>query len=69
GYGILVQQTSRLERMYGHDGGNDIFSSDWRELGSTGLILFTAGLGDDAEKAMRLLLREQLLPDRFFTQQ
>jgi len=71
GYGLMVQNISKLGRMYGHDGSsaNDSFSSDWRELSSTGLILFAAGRGTDAEEAMRLILREQPIPDRLFSRQ
>jgi CubicO group peptidase (beta-lactamase class C family) len=58
GYGLMMQDTSRHGRVYWHDGQNDLFSSEWRELGSNGLQVFTAGRGQDAFEAMKLMLGE-----------
>jgi hypothetical protein len=53
-----VQDLAGHGRVYGHDGGNDLFSADWRELGTTGVIFFTAGRGQDAVDAMQLILNQ-----------
>jgi CubicO group peptidase (beta-lactamase class C family) len=58
GYGLEVQDLPGHGRVYGHDGGNDVFSADWRELGTTGVIFFTAGRGQDAVDAMQFILNE-----------
>jgi CubicO group peptidase (beta-lactamase class C family) len=58
GYGLEVQDLAGHGRVYGHDGGNDLFSAEWRELGTTGPLFFTAGRGQDAVDAMQLILKE-----------
>lgn len=62
GYGVMVQEVPGYGRIYWHDGENDLFSSEWRELGPNGLQVFTAGRGRDAFAAMRLILRRLGLP-------
>ena len=64
GYGLIVQDFPEHGRTYGHDGGNDLFSAEWLELSTTGLIIFTAGRGEDAIDAMRLIINEHRIPDR-----
>jgi CubicO group peptidase (beta-lactamase class C family) len=58
GYGLMMQDMPPHGRVYWHDGENDHFSSEWRELGTSGLIVFTAGRDKDAFEAMRIILRE-----------
>ncbi|MGF1621028.1 MAG: serine hydrolase domain-containing protein [Rhodomicrobiaceae bacterium] len=58
GYGLMMQDAPPHGRIYWHDGENDHFSSEWRELGASGLIAFTAGRDKDAFEAMRIILSE-----------
>jgi hypothetical protein len=34
GYGLVVQDHTKLGRIYWHDGGNDIFSAIWKPVAS-----------------------------------
>lgn len=56
GFGLVVEEIARLGTVYWHDGGNDVFSAEWRALGAEGAVLFTAGTGEDGFEAMSLLL-------------
>ena len=58
GYGLMIQDMAPHGRVYWHDGENDVFSSEFRELGNSGLIVMTAGRDRDAFEAMRLILRD-----------
>jgi len=58
GYGLMLRNTRAHGTVYGHDGQNDVFSAEWRDLGDSGLTIFTAGRGKDAFRAMKLILRE-----------
>ncbi|MBV6633133.1 MAG: hypothetical protein KI792_08890, partial [Alphaproteobacteria bacterium] len=56
GYGLVVEQSADHGLVYWHDGGNDLFSAEWRHLSDHDTTLFTAGLSDDAFIAMEHLL-------------
>lgn len=58
GYGLMIQDMPPHGRVYWHDGENDVFSSEFRELVNSGLIVMTAGRDRDAFEAMRLILRD-----------
>ena len=57
GYGLVVERSSRFGTVYWHDGGNEVFSAEWRYLGDLKTTLFLAGPGKDAFEGMDLLLR------------
>jgi len=57
GYGIMVNDMPGHGTVYGHDGENEVFSAEWRDLSERGLVIFTAGRGQDAFRAMKLILR------------
>ncbi len=56
GYGLVVQPLADGSRMFWHDGGNDIFSAEWRHFSSSGVTLFSAGQGEAAFDAMEIML-------------
>ena len=56
GYGVVVEECPDLGKIYWHDGGNEIFSAEWRHLADQRTTLFVAGLGDDAFEGMSVLL-------------
>ena len=56
GYGIVVEPQADGEAVYWHDGGNEIFSAEWRYSTATGLTLFSAGTGEAAFDAMAAML-------------
>lgn len=58
GYGLVVQPLADGTNMYWHDGGNSIFSADWRHFGKTGATFFAAGQGSSAFKAMAAILAD-----------
>ncbi|MEO0637065.1 MAG: serine hydrolase [Pseudomonadota bacterium] len=53
GYGLVVEQLSDGSHVYWHDGGNDLFSAEWRHFEKSGLTVFTAGTGNAAFEAMK----------------
>lgn len=58
GYGIMVKDMPGHGNVYWHDGENDVFSAEWRDLSERGLVIFTAGRGKDAFRAMKLILAD-----------
>lgn len=56
GYGLVVEPQANGETVYWHDGGNDIFSAEWRHSTATGLTLFSAGTGEAAFDAMAAMM-------------
>ncbi|MDX8349030.1 serine hydrolase domain-containing protein [Cognatiyoonia sp. IB215446] len=52
GYGLVVEPLADGNVLYWHDGGNDIFSAEWRHFAKTGDTYFTAGTGESAFDAM-----------------
>lgn len=52
GYGLVVQPVDNGRTIYWHDGGNDIFSAEWRYDTKSGVTLFSAGRGEAAFDAM-----------------
>ena len=58
GYGIVVEHSDDLGTLYWHDGGNDLFSAEWRYLADRQVALFTAGHREDAFEAMEDLLKQ-----------
>ncbi|MDX8351999.1 serine hydrolase domain-containing protein [Cognatiyoonia sp. IB215182] len=56
GYGLVVEKLENGSVMFWHDGGNDIFSAEWRHLADTGQTYFTAGTGSAAFDAMESIL-------------
>jgi len=58
GYGLMIQDLPGRGRVYWHDGDNDLFSSEWRDLSENGVILFTAGRRADAFTAMKLMMKD-----------
>ncbi len=57
GYGLVVERSESLGTVYWHDGGNEVFSAEWRHLDAYGTTLFAAGPGDGGFDAMELLLQ------------
>lgn len=53
GYGLVVEPGDNQNVIYWHDGGNEVFSAEWRYDTRTGVTLFTAGRGRSAFEAMR----------------
>ncbi len=58
GYGLVVEHADDLGTIYWHDGGNDLFSAEWRHLADRDITLFTAGLDEQAFEAMESLLEQ-----------
>lgn len=56
GYGLVVQPLADGSNLLWHDGGNDIFSAEWRHVSASGVTLFSAGRGDAAFDAMAMML-------------
>lgn len=52
GYGLVTETLASGEKTYWHDGGNEVFSAEWRHSADTGVTLFSAGRGRAAFKAM-----------------
>ena len=63
GYGLFVRDIPNHGRTYGHDGGNHVFTAEWIELLEAEIIVFAAGLGEDAIDAMELMIEQDRLPD------
>ncbi|MGI9373916.1 MAG: serine hydrolase domain-containing protein [Hyphomicrobiales bacterium] len=63
GYGLFIRDIPNHGRTYGHDGGNDVFTAEWIELKQEGVVIFTAGLGEDAIDAMELIIEQEHIPD------
>ncbi|MGI9401935.1 MAG: serine hydrolase domain-containing protein [Rhizobiaceae bacterium] len=63
GYGLFVRDIPLHGHTYGHDGGNDVFTAEWMELPQAEVIIFTAGLGEDAIDAMELIVEQEHLLD------
>jgi CubicO group peptidase (beta-lactamase class C family) len=55
GYGLVVQESSRVGPYYWHDGGNGVYGAQWQYFTDTGEIHFTAGVDDTASRAIGLL--------------
>ncbi|MEO0918548.1 MAG: serine hydrolase domain-containing protein [Pseudomonadota bacterium] len=56
GYGMVVEPLEDGTHVFWHDGGNDIFSAEWRHLSRSGVTFFSAGQGEAAFDAMSLIL-------------
>lgn len=56
GYGLVVEPRGQQDTVYWHDGGNEIFSAEWRYETGSGVTLFTAGRGDAAFEAMNEMM-------------
>ncbi len=56
GYGLVVERLEDGTQMLWHDGGNDIFSAEWRHFSNSGVTYFSAGKGDAAFDAMSIIL-------------
>ncbi|MEM8824752.1 MAG: serine hydrolase domain-containing protein [Pseudomonadota bacterium] len=56
GYGLVVEPLDNGEQLLWHDGGNDIFSAEWRHLTASGVTFFSAGRGEAAFDAMSMIL-------------
>ncbi|MBE7386226.1 MAG: beta-lactamase family protein [Leptolyngbya sp. SIO1E4] len=52
GYGLVVQDIDGIGQLYWHDGGNQVFSAQWADYSEHRDLVFTAGTGEDAFKAM-----------------
>ncbi len=52
GYGMVVEPVGNGRAIYWHDGGNDVFSAEWRHDTESGVTLFSAGRGGAAFDAM-----------------
>ncbi|MFQ6549973.1 serine hydrolase domain-containing protein [Aestuariibius sp. 2305UL40-4] len=48
GYGLVVEDTPDHGRTYWHDGGNEIFSAEWRHLSQQDAAYFVAALRNEA---------------------
>ena len=59
GYGLVVEPRIGGTPIYWHDGGNDIFSAEWRYDPSASLTFFSAGRGEAAFDAMAAMLGTQ----------
>jgi hypothetical protein len=55
GYGLVVQENSRVGQYYWHDGGNGEYGAQWEYFPDTGEIHFIAGVDDTASRAIGLL--------------
>lgn len=58
GYGIVRLKEPDGTVIYTHAGANIVFSVDWRFYPHSGIMIFTAGLGDDAKKAMTIAVEQ-----------
>ncbi len=56
GYGIVIEPLNDGTEMLWHDGGNDIFSAEWRHLTGSDVTFFSAGRGEAAFDAMSMIL-------------
>ena len=56
GYGLVVEPLEDGTNLLWHDGGNDIFSAEWRHLTGSGVTFFSAGRGEAAFDAMETIL-------------
>ncbi|NSX56298.1 serine hydrolase domain-containing protein [Parasulfitobacter algicola] len=56
GYGLVVQNSPIMGTVYWHDGGNDLFSAEWRHIADRNLTFFVAGLGENAFDGMSRLM-------------
>ncbi len=56
GYGLVVEDIPHLGRVYWHDGGNEIFSAEWRYIKSLNTTLFAAGTGPRGFIVMETLI-------------
>ncbi len=56
GYGLVVQPLADGTTVLWHDGGNEIFSAEWRHVSSSGATFFSAGRNDAAFDAMKTML-------------
>ncbi len=57
GYGLVVEPLDDGGLLFWHDGGNDIFSAEWRHHTSSGTTFFSAGTGGSAFQAMASILK------------
>ncbi len=58
GYGLVVQPHTDGSTVLWHDGGNEIFSAEWRHISSSGATFFSAGRDDAAFDAMANMLAD-----------
>ncbi len=56
GYGLVVEESEDLGLMYWHDGGNEIFSAEWRHFVRDSTTFLVAGPGESAFEAAGLLM-------------
>lgn len=56
GYGLVVEPLENGEHLLWHDGGNDIFSAEWRHVSRSGVTFFSAGRGEAAFDAMSMIM-------------
>lgn len=56
GYGLVVEDSPSLGRMYWHNGGNDVFSAEWRHFSDHDTTIMLAGTGEDAFVGMDRLM-------------
>ena len=52
GYGLVVENMDGIGQVYWHDGGNQVFSAQLIDYADQRDLIFTAGTGDDASKAI-----------------
>ncbi|MEM9762085.1 MAG: serine hydrolase domain-containing protein [Pseudomonadota bacterium] len=65
GYGLVVEPLPDGGVAYWHDGGNDLFSAEFRHIARSGVTLFSAGRDDAAFEAIeRMTSRGHLLPEQ-----
>lgn len=55
GYGLVIQPLADGTILLWHDGGNEIFSSEWRHVSSSGVTFFSAGRDEAAFDAMKIM--------------
>jgi len=52
GYGLVVEPSDTHGNIFWHNGGNELFSAEWRHLQMSNSTLFTAAQGNYAFRAM-----------------
>lgn len=52
GYGLVVENMDGIGQIYWHDGGNQVFSAQLIDYAEQRDLIFTAGTGEDAAKAI-----------------
>ena len=57
GYGLVVEQSPEFGKIYWHDGGNEVFSAEWRHLARKKITIFSAGPSEEGFKAMKAMIK------------